>query len=903
MSSLQELQAQRATFIMAKKQGKITQAQLDTALASNQKQIDALKANQQTTATPTPTPAPSQVNTASPMPAESVPNQFTDQSGTTWVNTQPTTQSKTPEALQLIPTAMGPIPVKTFEAGAKDPTMQNVVIPGLEIAGIIGLSAIPGAAPVVLGGAVAGVGIDIGVKSVSKSFETGKAELVLPNSVREVTDTALLSAGLSAAGGAAIGGIAKVAPSLAGQSANALVKAGTRVAVNAGLGGGVSGVASGGDPTAILEGAAFGAGLGLVGEVAGPAASKASGLISKTGTGRAALNTVSNVKENIVGSKFTEITGAKEVVDQTTIGKQTTVTRVTQPETRTVTLRGKDAQFYKTNNLESMENPIIELSGKQRVNVIQQDAAGVGEQITTFPKSATKTPSSTKLDVVGDINKEFGGVIESVGGYKSSEMPLPDPTVVTTSRSAKPILETLKGGSKTFEKITVGSEVKVTTTKGRVYSDRPVLDLGTDKPVTVLEKTAIVKDGEFLPAGKSAFRQYDTVRIYDKPSNAADVFGKATGKSKTVAETPDLFNRVTGKVAEKTVKPSDTPPLVNKEQIGILKEQGKTQKIWDKAIVDKQGYLKREAGDLSGPMKAGSNDFFRKTANTSGSKTGKTEIVQTTKVTTEQNSALPRAIVGKAKPNLTTRGSAWTAPPTSSVNVWGRQRQTQDMEYDIVSTPKNSPLPTPKTITDMSITPRQRNRTGGGLVSVTTTTVQETPKTIVTPDNIIPVPKGSYDWTPKPLPISNPDTFKPTPQAPPTIIPTPDVTTIHIPDVTPTPIIIPDVRTSTTETPKITPDFIQTPKTTPKTTPIPKIPTMRKLGQPIIPFTRGGGDPSLLGSKKSRGVWGLRKQAIPTPKQLVKQSLGKSQVFKAKGLAITADKFFGKPKRKAGKKR
>ena len=42
--SLQELQAQRANFIAAYAQHKITKQQLDAALAYNQKQIDALKA-------------------------------------------------------------------------------------------------------------------------------------------------------------------------------------------------------------------------------------------------------------------------------------------------------------------------------------------------------------------------------------------------------------------------------------------------------------------------------------------------------------------------------------------------------------------------------------------------------------------------------------------------------------------------------------------------------------------------------------------------------------------------------------------------------------------------------------------------------------------------------------------
>ena len=85
--------------------------ELDEALAYNQKQIDALKGSSQQQAPVTTTAAAYQ----SCKPEE------------------------LPERLQVIPT-MGPIPVKTFEAGAKDPTMQNIVIPAMEVAGIAALS-------------------------------------------------------------------------------------------------------------------------------------------------------------------------------------------------------------------------------------------------------------------------------------------------------------------------------------------------------------------------------------------------------------------------------------------------------------------------------------------------------------------------------------------------------------------------------------------------------------------------------------------------------------------------------------------------------------------------------------------------------------------------------------------
>jgi len=72
---------------------------------------------------------------------------------------------------------------------------------------------------------------------------------------------------------------------------------------------------------------------------------------------------------------------------------------------------------------------------------------------------------------------------------------------------------------------------------------------------------------------------------------------------------------------------------------------------------------------------------------------------------------------------------------------------------------------------------------------------------------------------------------------------------------------------------------------------------------PIIPFTRGGGESAARGFKNFWGAAGLRKQAIPTPKELLEQAgLGKTR-FKAKSLAATGNKFFAKPTKSKGKSR
>ena len=91
------------------------------------------------------------------------------------------------------------------------------------------------------------------------------------------------------------------------------------------------------------------------------------------------------------------------------------------------------------------------------------------------------------------------------------------------------------------------------------------------------------------------------------------MLARATGKPKHVAESPELFERVTGKLSDEiNVKPkvSDDPPFVVNEQIKILREQANTQKLMDKVIVDKAAMIRKE-GDYSGAMKPGSNKFFK----------------------------------------------------------------------------------------------------------------------------------------------------------------------------------------------------------------------------------------------------------------------------------------------------
>ena len=707
----------------------------------------------------------------------------------------------------------------------------------MEVAGIAALSAIPGAAPVVIGGAVAGVGLDIGIKSAVKSVESKELQLVLPGSVREVTDTALLSAGLSAVGGGAVGAVAKVAPSIAGQSASFAARTGTHVAINAGLGGGLSGVASGGDPLAIAEGAAFGAGLGIAGQIAGPIAGKTAQVISKTNTGKAAINAFSNIKENVVGTKFTEITGVREVAVQSTHGKTTIIKQITEPITKDVTIRGKDAVFYKESNLSSLRNPKIELAGTEKVYAP-----------------------------------------DAVTGGKTVE-PIPTLRQTEATRTATPILEALKGNTEyKMGAVKTGRSGNFLETP----SDLPALQrtkvwVRTDKGqpnAIVSEKTIVTSKQAILPEIQISVRDYSGVKIRGTP-DAQIYAGPAKALPTEISQ--DIYKKLGGNYR----------PIV---------DFGKTTK------------------NTSGAMKPGSNKFFKdalaKGKESNAAKTPEIKVVEKAQVVNKEVS-LPRAIVGEVKTSSMSRGSAWSTVGAS--NIWSRQRQTlpEVVEETSISYPENSPLQSPKTIPEISTTQQGKQNDGLTPINVITRTDDWSLKPLpipVIPDPVkpeppsvtpipIPVPPRTDDWSTKPLPIPViPDPVKPNP---PSVIPIP--IPVFIPSETPDTIqdTTPDTTRDTTPdiTQDITPDMTTVitpdiPGKTPIFTPRPFTLNKRTMPPPIIPFTRGGGESAARGFKNFWGAAGLRKQAIPTPKELLEQvGLGKIRVQSQKPIRYRQQVF------------
>jgi hypothetical protein len=126
-------------------------------------------------------------------------------------------------------------------------------------------------------GLVASQGVKTGF-TVLEGGDVSKSGL----SPKEMLDAVAGGVVFSGASEVAISGVAKVAPRLIGEAANPIVNTVSKAGVNAALGGGANAVLSGGDLKATGEGAAFGAGFSLLGDVAGVAGAK----ISNTKTGQ-----------------------------------------------------------------------------------------------------------------------------------------------------------------------------------------------------------------------------------------------------------------------------------------------------------------------------------------------------------------------------------------------------------------------------------------------------------------------------------------------------------------------------------------------------------------------------------------------------------------------------------------
>jgi hypothetical protein len=252
---------QNQVALDAYKAGKITQSQYNEFIANNGK-------------TPTNTTAPLQA-----MPSEPAPNStgvIKDPTGT-WVGVNNNNAGLKNPLNE--PSGLSFYPASLVREEQNDPTMQNVVIPSLEVSAVaVGAVFAP---EIVLPAVAIGEAANIGINSAVKSFSSGTPQLVLPTTVREVTDTAVISAGFGLVGAGVIGGAARIAPQLVGEVANPWVASATRISLNTGLGAGGGALLGGGKPEAILQGAGFGAAFGLGGEAIGAVAPKVSPYIPR----------------------------------------------------------------------------------------------------------------------------------------------------------------------------------------------------------------------------------------------------------------------------------------------------------------------------------------------------------------------------------------------------------------------------------------------------------------------------------------------------------------------------------------------------------------------------------------------------------------------------------------------
>lgn len=226
----------------------------------------------------------------------------------------------------------------------------------------------------------AGVGITQGIKTASELIEGKPLTLISPQEAYEAAASGVV---LSVVGGGAAKGISKVA----GKAATSLgitvtnaerqaLAVANRVGVNTLIGGGVNYTVSGGDPKATLEGAAFGAGLGIVGEVIGAGASR---LKSPTGE---------------------QLTGVREIEKQITKGKVTDVTRLTEPITERVKISRADAKI-----LENVYDVKVDLAGTEKVAL--KGGKGANLEVSTFerPVESTRSLNPIKAAIDGEPYK------------------------------------------------------------------------------------------------------------------------------------------------------------------------------------------------------------------------------------------------------------------------------------------------------------------------------------------------------------------------------------------------------------------------------------------------------------------------------------------------------------------
>ena len=565
-----QIQQQNTRFKQARDSGEITQAQYEQAMATqNVNMAKAITAKTQ--------PQPQVISqSTSPLPSDPSTTVVKQSGGATWVRSDYTV-AKTEETAAgtkytLLPKQTTPPPQNkpanlnsALQQGifGKNPDIfRSTGIEGLtplintkEKAEIASALTVVVAAPV-FGPAVGvsassvlvGEGLGVGIKQVFKSV-AGEGWLT----PKEALFGAAEGGAFSVAGGAILGGATKLAPSLLGPAAKPFVRVSTRIALNTGLGAGASGILSGGNPEAIAQGAAFGFAFGVAGEGIGAAGSK----IKSWKVSRAAAN---RIQEDVFGVKFNEVTGVKELRTQYNVGKETKVMQLTEPSIKDVTLRGKEARFYRENNLSTLRNPTVELAGVEKV--YQSNMITGGKQVEPIP---------------------FLRQVESI-------------------RNAEPLMAALKGDtSYKLASVKTGNINKFLKTPSNMPAIRKsqiTIETAKFQPTAVLaSKTILTKTPAILPETKINFRDFTGVKfkglvdpkIYADPAKsvplniAQDIYLKLGGGVKQTTYFPDTkISTLTGSMkplgGSIGSKPSNVPssalnPSVVLKQTTTIKPQ------------------------------------------------------------------------------------------------------------------------------------------------------------------------------------------------------------------------------------------------------------------------------------------------------------------------------------------
>lgn len=371
---------------------------------------------------------------------------------------------------------IGIYPAYLVEEARKDPTMQNIVIPGFEVAAVIGGAIL--APEIVIPSVLIGQAANIGISSVAKSIETGTPQLVLPTTVREVTDTAVFSTGFGFVGAGAMGGLARVAPRLVSDVANPLVRAATKLGVNTGLGAGASGVLSGGDPKAIGEGAAFGFGFGALGLAVGKVAPR--------------LTPKKTYVEQITTGKSKGIVSAKYSVSGDVIEANKQISF----ETQKTQIKNKSYAKFLRETMKDNKPTRAEFEGTEKTNYIIGETMQVRKGAVLFEGPAEPFIEAAK-------NKPFVARMEDLGKVET----------LVASNKAVSVSQTRQGSFLTASERsalkTMGVDSKVMATSAEYHDVKLWAEMTPKQYTAMLAKFKTYVQPDIVASKKGAMKPMD----------------------------------------------------------------------------------------------------------------------------------------------------------------------------------------------------------------------------------------------------------------------------------------------------------------------------------------------------------------------------------------------------------